>query len=433
MTKRVAGLWLGAMLGMAATSVLAQGLPPPGSYAASFSLGGGGFMLPSYNTGVLGHVANGSGLGITAGGTFGARVGSLGSWDVLAGVSIYGTGGSIRQSWTDTFTAADSAVVVRGLSTPGAPAAIDTTLAAGTATSAVTGAGGAAATTTATGGTGNVAAVSPDGSGFIMSSTTVGATTEAAYGGIGSTTGGIFLAVGDIDGLSLTTEVQQNFMYWGVDFTVGLQGSPDGQNVVQVYAGPSVRQLTQGIVTSVSVNIPEVLPSVLTHPEYKLSVADNLASNYLGAVAGGNISIPLPEQGIIFTLGTEAGAYAVHSTWTGQDTYSTCCGSIGTPLATTSPTLSVSGPLQTADLGTTAGFSAKGSASVTWLLDQSKAVTLGGNVEYLSAVPTVSHSGIVQTAQGPDWTPGTGTPVSTTFGWGSVVNYGLNVTFSARF
>ena len=43
MTKRVAGLWLGALLGMMATSSLGQGLPPPGSYASSFSLGGGGF------------------------------------------------------------------------------------------------------------------------------------------------------------------------------------------------------------------------------------------------------------------------------------------------------------------------------------------------------------------------------------------------------
>jgi hypothetical protein len=434
MANRLEGLFIGAILFLASSATMGQGLPPPGSYAASFSGGPNGFMLPGFNTGVLGHVANGSGLGLSAGGTFGARVGSMGNWDVLAGISVFGSTGSVRSSWTDTFTSADSAVVVRGTSTPSAPASIDLNRpAADSANSTVTGPGGAVATTTATGATNNVAAVSPDGTGFVMSDVSTGAASAAAYGGIGSSSGGIFIASGNIDGLALSTEVTRGVTYLGADFTIGLQGSPDGQMVVQVYSGPSVRRLTQGIVTTVSVNIPELPPSVLTHPEYKLSIADDLVSSYLGAVAGGNISIPLPDAGVIFTLGVEGGAYAVTSSWTGQDTYSTCCGAVGTPLATPSPGLSVSGPLNTANLGTNVGFSAKGSASVTYLLSETTALSLGGSLEYLSNVPTVSRTGVVQTGQPEDWTPGTGTPVATTFGTAAMINYGLNATFSVRF
>ncbi|MDX1948062.1 MAG: hypothetical protein SFU86_21870 [Pirellulaceae bacterium] len=391
-------------------------------------------MLPGFNTGVLGHVASGNGLGLSLGGTFGARVGAMDNWDVLVGVSVFGTSGTARSSWTDTFTSADSAVVVRGTSTPSAPASIDLNRpAANSANSTVTGPGGAIATTTATGATNNVAAVSPDGTGFVMSDVNTGAASAAAFGGIGSSSGGIFIASGNIDGLALTTDVTRNFIYWGADFTVGLQGSPDGQTVVQIYSGPSIRRLTQGVVTSVNVNIPELQPSVLTHPEYRLSIADDLVSNFLGGVAGGNISIPLPDAGIIFTLGAEGGVYAVMSSWTGHDTYSTCCGAVGTPLATPSPNLSVSGPLNTANLGTNVGFSAKGSATVTYLLSETTALSVGGNLEYLSGVPTISRTGVVQTGQAEDWAPGTGTPVATTFGTAGMINYGINFTFSARF
>ncbi len=390
-------------------------------------------MMPSFSTGAFGHVANGSMIGATAGGTFGARVGAMGNWDVLVGVSAFGGGGSAHQSWTDTFTAADSAVIITGLSTPAAPAAIDLNQGPGTADSNITGPGGATISVTAAGATDNAAGVTPDGTGFLVSSAVTGAATGAAYAGIGSSSGGIFIASGDIDGLEITTDVQQNLMYWGTDVTIGLQGSPDGQNVVQLYAGPSIKQLTQGIVTTLDVDIPELQPSVLTHPEFSIAIGDTLTSTYLGAVAGANISIPLAEQGIIFTLGTEGGVYTVHSSWREQDTYSTCCGDISTPLSSTSPSLTVDGPAMTADLGTATAFSAKGSASATWLLDATKSLTVGGNLEYLSAVPTVSHAGLTQTGAAEDWTAATGTPATTNFGWGSMINYGVTVTFSGRF
>ena len=125
------------------------------------------------------------------------------------------------------------------------------------------------------------------------------------------------------------------------------------------------------------------------------------------------------QPGVTFTLGAEGGVYSVHSTWNEHDTYSTCCGKDSSLGA--SPNLSVNGPTLTSDLGTRAAFSAKANAGASWGLEGNKSIGVNGNVGYLSAVPTVNHSGLVG-----------GTP-STTFGWGSMITYGVSATFSGHF
>src|SRR3569623_430706 len=142
-------------------------------------------------------------------------------------------------------------------------------------------------------------------------------------------------------------------------------------------------------------------------------------STYLGGVFGASAAFQA-QPGVTFTLGAEGGVYSVHSTWNEHDTYSTCC---GVDSATgNSPNLSVNGPTHTADLGTRAAFSAKANGGVSWDLEGNKSIGLSGIVGYLSAVPTVDHAGVV----------GCG-GATTTFGWGSMITYGIAGTFTGHF
>jgi hypothetical protein len=265
-----------------------------------------------------------------------------------------------------------------------------------------------------------------------MSSATSSATTAAAYTGIGASSGGVFLATGNIDGLTVSTTVSRSFAYGGADLTLGLGNRLDGSTSVQVYAGPSFRGLREGITTDISVDIPEVQPSVLTHPMYKISVGDTLVSTYLGGLVGGKFSVEA-QPGVTFTLGLEGGIYSVHANYTGQDTYSTCCGAVSTPLATSSPTISVKGPSNSVDIGSDIAFSAKGSGAVSWDIAENKTLSLGGNVEYLSRVAQVNHGGLTQTGAPNTWTLGSSAAPTTTFSWGSMIKWGVSGTFTGHF
>lgn len=391
-----------------------------------------GFQLPTFDTGAFGHTAGGTLFGGMIGANVTATLGQTDDLDVLlrlAGFGAFGTGSS---SWTDTFTSANSAVIVTGLSAPGA-GSITLTPGAGASTLTVVGAGGTSTGVVAAAGTTNVSTVSADGTGFIFGSAVTTPTTGAAYGGIGASSGGIFIASGDIDGLSITTNVQRNIFYGGADLTLGLAGDFDGQTSAQGYVGPSYRGLVQNINTRIAINIPEALPSALTHPEFSITVADTLTSNYFGGVLGGNLSFETSPD-MTFTLGLEGGVYSVNASWRGQDTYATCCGAVGAPITSTSPTLSVQGPAMTSDLGSTIAFAARGNAAVTFALEGNKALTFGGNVEYLSQVAAVNHSGLTQTgAVSDDWVAGTPIPAATTFSWGSMINYAATVSLTGTF
>lgn len=386
-----------------------------------------GFQLPTFDTGVFGHTAGGSLFGGMVGANFTAAIGQTDDVDVLLRLAGFGAFGTGTSSWTDTFTSANSAVIVTGLSAPGA-GSITLTPGPGAASSySITGAGGTPTGVVVVGPSTNVATVSADGTGFIFGAGVTTATTGAAYGGIGASSGGIFIASGDISGLSITTTVQRNIFYGGADLTLGLAGDFDGQTSVQGYVGPSYRGMVQNTSTRIAINVPESLPSAVTIPEFSITVADTLTSNYFGGVLGGNLSFETSPD-MTFTLGLEGGVYSVNANWRGQDTYATSGGSPA------SPTLSVQGPAMTSDLGSAIAFAARGNAAVTFALEGNKALTIGGNVEYLSQVPAVNHSGLTQTgAASDDWVAGTPIPAATTFSWGSMINYAATVSLTGTF
>lgn len=430
-TNKVTALLILSSTLLASTAAFAQDAAAP-----VFTLDGSGGLtvlnIPTFDSGVLGHTANGLLIGGMVGGKITGKIGQMDDWDVIASFSTFGSFAGGHSSWTDTFDSGDSAVVITGLSAPGGLANIDLTQGPGAADSDVTGAGGANANTSAAGATNNVAAVSPDGSGFVVSSSVTDTGTGAAYGGIGASSGGIFIASGDIDGFSVTTDVHRFVAYGGADLTLGMAGHFDSNTSVQVYAGPSFRGLAEGIRTDITANIPEALPSVLTHPTFTISVNDALTSYYFGGVVGGGVSIAT-ESGVTYSLGAEGGLYSVNASWSGHDTYSTCCGSIGTPVSSDSPDLSVDGPTSTYNYGSTLAYAARANAAATWALEGNKTFTIGGNVDYLSRVATVDHSGLVQTGQPEDWSAGAPITATTTYGWGSMFSFGIKGTISGHF
>jgi len=425
------GLLLPGLVLSAVGGAVAQDAAVP-VYALTGTAGVSVFNLPGFDSGALGHGVDDPLFGGMLGANLTVGLGQTGDLDLLLGLGVFGAFASgATGSWTDTFDSGDSAVWVTGLSTPGTG---DITLDPGGATDVVVnGANGANISMGVAGADTNVAAVSPDAPGFINGWATVDAGGEAAYGAIADETGGIFIGAGDIDGLAITTEVDRSLFYGGADLTLGLAGNRQGDTGFIVYGGPSYRGLRQDMTTSMTIDVPEAGVSVLTHPEFGISVDDTLTSHYFGGVLGGNLSVNT-SPGMLLTLGVEGGLYGVHSSWDGQDTYSTCCGSVGTPLASTSPELTVKGPTLEEDLEDAVAFALRGNAAVSWAVDQSRTVTLGGNVEYLSQVATVSHDGFVTTGSGDDdWTAGDPVAATTSFGWGEMWSFGLTASLTGHF
>jgi hypothetical protein len=263
----------------------------------------------------------------------------------------------------------------------------------------------------------DVAAVTPGTNEFELSAVTTTTTpTNAQYGGVGSTSGGGFVANGPVD---MTTTINRSVYYGGVDLTIGMEGSMNAPGDVTVFGGPSVRALAQNNKTSQKFDIPEVpAADAITIPTYTLAINDDLMSTYLGGVLGSNVSFA-GGNGVTFTLGAQGGIYMVHSTYNGHDTYSTCCGQTGSPQNSPSPSISVDGPSHITDLGNTVAFEAKGSGAATIALDANKSFTFGGDVGYLSYVPTVNRTGT-----------GVG---GVTFGSGSMITYGVKGSLTGHF
>jgi hypothetical protein len=165
----------------------------------------------------------------------------------------------------------------------------------------------------------------------------------------------------------------------------------------------------------------------------------------MGGVLGSSLAFT-PHPGVQFTLGGEAGLYYVKSSFAGQDTYSTCCGNFNSSLASVSgssvtvngasPALSVSSDATQADLGGRFGFAIRGNGGVTFAVADNTTLTLGGNAEYLSAVPQINHPnlGSVTTSSGSANYSSAGGGVSApTFSLGSMVDWGASIGLSGKF
>lgn len=405
---------------LASTALIASPALAQDAGQVAFQLDGSGGVeginLPAYDPGAFGHVAGGNLFGGMIGGKVSGAVGNAGGWGVILGLNAFGVFGMGSSSWSDSIT---GPITISGLD-PITGATV-TTAGGGAFDVTADGPGAGSAHVDNGGGPGpnNLGDVVPDATGFQVAGGAATATGASAFAGIGDSTGGILVGDGDDGALVIKTDVTRTFLYGGADLTLGLAGSFDSTTTVQVYAGPSVRGLAQGVRTAFTADLTEA-PTAPDEaiPTFTIAVNDQLTSTYLGGVFGGAVSFE-GTPGVVFTLGAEGGVYAVHSSWSAHDTYSTCCGVTGAGVA--SPSLSTDGPTHTADLGNTTAFSAKGTAAATWALEGDKSITLGGNVGYLSYVPTVSHTGFVG-----------GTP-TTTFGSGSAITYGVSATLSGHF
>lgn len=400
-------------------------------------VGGIVFDMPDFDTGVFGinddTLAFGGMVGLSGSGA----VSSAGDWDVILGFNVFGAiaGGSTTTAYSD----GPGTVYISGLSNPagtittdavpgGAPPDVGTTVNASSATATSgtdTGAGFAA----------------PSGTGFIVGAVSTNddpaGDTVVTYGAIANTTGGIAVVSGDLDG-AISTEVSRQIMYLGADVTLGLGGEIGDGTSAQVYIGPSYRGLFQENTTTVTVNLPESQP-VVTLPNFSIATLDDIDSDYLGGVLGGSVAFGAGD-GVVFTLGLEGGVYGVRASWTGQDTYETSGGVFdpdgGGPIAFgPQPTLTVQGPTFERDFDDTIAFAARGNAAVTWAVGSNQALSLGGSLEYLSAVATVDHAGrtVVNDGVLTGAYPGTDPAPTTTLRWGSMVNFAITASLTGTF
>lgn len=402
-----------------------------------------GFQLPEFSSGVFGVTDDSLLWGGVVGASGSSAISSTGNWDVVLGFNAFAAFAGGSSSSTETFTGPGT-VYITGLSTPTSGDQIALNAGANPVTANIThtnpaGGGSATALSAATGANNNVASVVPSGAsnGFALGAVTtnVGGTNDAAYGAIADSSGGIFVGTGDIGGLSVTTDVSRQVIYVGADLTLGLSGSFGEGATASVYAGPSYRGLFQTNTTDVNVNIAES-PGVVTIPEFSISTEDDIDSNYFGGVLGGNLSFAATD-GVVFSLGLEGGVYAVNASWTGQDTYSTCCGDFAPAGVSVgaSPTLSVVSDALTSDFDSDIAFAARGNAAVTWALGDNRAFTLGGSLEYLSKVAAVDHSGrtLVTGGSSATWNSGNAPVPATTFSWGSMVNFAVTASLTGQF
>jgi hypothetical protein len=437
---------------LASSAVLAAGAKPTAapSTTPGFVLTGTGgvqaFNLPSFDTGYFGHSANSTILGGMIGANLTGVVGEQGDRDVLLGLSIFGAWGSGTTTFNDTFSG-QGTVQITGISAPAnnppAPSTISLLVGGGSASSDVTlhnpEGGGATTSVSSGGGTQNIGTVNPalTGSGFIVANVANSGTGSAAYGAIADSSGGVFLATGDLSNLSITTSVTRSVGYGGGDATIGLNSHVNDTTQLMFYGGPSVRVLSESDTTKVTANMAALQPSQVTFPNFAITNADQLNSMYWGGVIGTSVAFQA-SPGIQVNLGGEAGLYDVHSSWTGQSSYSTCCGNFDaqSKVPGASPSLNVSSPSMTQDLGNGFGYALRGNGGVSFDMGGNKTLTLGANAEYLSRVAQVNH-GTLSASSNTGGTANFSSPATPiagpTFSWGSMISYGASVSLSGHF
>jgi hypothetical protein len=376
-----------------------------------------------------------------------STIGSHDDWDVIFGFNVFGAIAGADSTSTETFTGPGT-VFISGLSTPGDSSAVALDTTPGNAVATVTPPGGGASSVDEGGAaTVNANTVVPTAPGFVLGTITTNGGTGTAAGAVASSDGGIYVITGDLTGLEVTTDISRNIFYTGADLTLGLGRADNGGTLYSVYAGPSYRGLYQNIVTDLTINMAEANDGgVVTHPNFTMSSDENLNSQYLGGVLGGTAAFSIGD-GMILSLGAEGGVYGVSAKWNGTETYSSAGGLFNDP--NDDPDL---GPLAQTPISVTAdqlsedditndtiAFAARGNASVTWAISHNQAFSLGGNVEYLSQVATVTHDRVFE----PDYdanaswsamTPPVGAPTGApTFSWGSMVNFGITASLTGTF
>lgn len=276
--------------------------------------------------------------------------------------------------------------------------------------------------------------VSPNGQSFIwggVQTSVDGAGGSAtAYAAIADTNGGVFVAAGNLDGLTLTQSYTTEAFYAGGDLTFGIAGQ-NGTTSLQGYVGPSYRYLAQRntMNANLSVDVPEYEP-LADFPTFTMSSSEDLAAHYMGGVAGLQATIPVSDTSAI-TLGVEGGAYYTMASLDSSGTYTVFGGDLDTSGAIDDydlQTVVADGETYEAD---TIAFAARGTVAYTMAIAPQAQLTFSGSVDYLSAVakPAVNAS---ISDDNTDVTYNSG-GTNDRIAWGQMVNFSGSVSLTGQF
>jgi len=276
--------------------------------------------------------------------------------------------------------------------------------------------------------------VSPNGQSFIWGGvqTSVDAVSGSAtaYAAIADTNGGVFVAAGNLDGLTLTQSYTTEAFYAGGDLTFGIAGQ-NGTTSLQGYVGPSYRYLAQRnkMNASLSVDVPEY-EDLVEFPTFTMSSSEDLAAHYMGGVAGLQATIPVSDTSAI-TLGVEGGAYYTMASLDSSGTYTVFGGDLDTGAGVDDydlQTVVADGETYEAD---TIAFAARGTVAYTMAIAPQAQLTFSGSVDYLSAVarPAVNAS---ISDDNTDVTYNSG-GTNDRIAWGQMVNFSGSVSLTGQF
>jgi len=216
----------------------------------------------------------------------------------------------------------------------------------------------------------------------------------ASYGAMANAGGGIFIGIGDLTGLEITTSIVQETLSAGGDLTIAASRGLDETSAIQAYAGPSYRMLGQRGSTDITVDIPELEDdgSDFVFPTYAMSTEEELLTHYAGAVAGVSYS-HLISEGIVLNVGAELGAYYAATSYSGSASYAVFGGEaedgFGNPIGPVDPNTVVGDTLDIDENGI--AWAARGSASISVAIADNMQVVVTGTAEYLSRVAGISH------------------------------------------
>jgi len=256
-----------------------------------------------------------------------------------------------------------------------------------------------------------------------------------AYAAVADTNGGVFIAAGNLDGLTLTQSYTTEAFYAGGDLTFGIAGQ-NGSTSLQGYVGPSYRYLAQRntMNAELQVDVPEYA-NVADFPLFSMTSSEDLAAHYMGGIAGLQATIPTSDTTAI-TLGVEGGAYYTMASLESSGTYSVSGGNLESGGALPNADPGAFGPqVVTADgekyEADTIAFAARGTMAYTMAIAPQAQLTFSGSVDYLSAVakPAVNTSISDDNTDVTYHAGGNNDRIA----WGQMVNFSGSVSLTGQF
>ncbi|RYE46468.1 MAG: hypothetical protein EOP24_14905 [Hyphomicrobiales bacterium] len=329
-------------------------------------------------------------VGVSASTQLGEKDGTVSSLGISGFMSF-----ATRSSSSTIALGNDSSLFIPGITTPTGTITLTTDPAGPTAAAGVSGTADMNQVATilsnpagASNGYGVDPAAAGDGFSYVGIATLAGAPNLAyAFGAIADETGGVFLAVGDLEGWLVSTDVSHDIVYTGGDVTFALTKAPEaGEPTITGYAGPSYRFLGQGIATEISVDAAELQPTApanFAYPLYTQTTDETLDSHYVGGIVGGNITMPVAETASL-TLGLEGGAYFMGTSYDVRETYAVS-GGVPSPVDH-----SVENAIE---MGDDSGFAyaVRTQANYTTAIGEAMQLSFGVGGEYLSRVASIGR------------------------------------------